>query len=65
MPVVFIEPRPKGYPEDSPIDNYSVGTSARNVLITFTSQKPVIDWAKEQGHAPLVALARHPHKGNR
>lgn len=65
MPVVFIEPRPKARPEDSPIEDYAVETSAGTVLNIFTSKEPAIDWAKEQGSTPLVARVRHTHNGNR
>ena len=65
VPVVFIEPRPKGRPESSPIEDYTVETSAGKVLNAFTSQEPAIDWAKEKGYTPLVARVRHAHKGNR
>jgi hypothetical protein len=65
MPVVFIEPRPKGDPEGSPIKDYSVETSASNVLSTFATQQGAIDWAKEQGYIPLIAHVRRTQKGNR
>jgi hypothetical protein len=65
MPVVFIEPRPKGVPEGSPIEDYAVETSGSNVLSTSTTQQGAVDWAKEQGYTPLVAHVRRTHKGNR
>ncbi len=65
MPVVFIEPRPKGSPEDSRIEDYAVEISAGNVLNTFMSQQRAVDWAKEQGYSPLIACVRLTHKGNR
>jgi hypothetical protein len=65
VPVVFIEPRPKGCPEGSLIEDYAVETSASNVLSTFATQRNAIDWAKEQGYTPLVARVRDTHKGNR
>jgi hypothetical protein len=65
VPVVFIEPRPKGCPEGSAIVDYAVETSAGNVLSNFPSQDAAIDWAKERGYAPLIARVRHTHKGNR
>ncbi len=65
VPIVFVEPRPKGRSEESPIEDYAVETSAGNVLNTFVSQRCAIDWAKERGYSPLVARVRNTHKGNR
>jgi hypothetical protein len=59
MANVYIEPRPKGRPEGSAIDDYVVEDGADNVLKTFNTQKDAIDWAKKQGHHPLVARVRH------
>jgi len=56
---VYIEPRPKGRPRGSPIDDYVVEDGADKVLKTFKTQKEAIDWAKRQGHHPLVARVRH------
>jgi hypothetical protein len=56
---VYIEARPKGRPRGSPIDDYVVEDGADNVLKTFKTQKEAIDWAKKQGHHPLVARVRH------
>jgi hypothetical protein len=47
-----IEPRPKGRPEGSPVDDYVVEDHADHVLETFKTQIEAIDWAKSQGHAP-------------
>jgi len=56
---VYIEPRPKGRPEGTPIDDYVVEDGGDHVLKTFNTQKEAIDWAKRQGHHPLVARVRH------
>jgi hypothetical protein len=59
MAVVFIEARPKGKPEDSPINDYVVEDHADHVLGTFDTQKDAIVWAIKNGHAPHVARVRH------
>lgn len=59
MANVYIEPRPKARPEGSHIDDYVVEDHADHVLATFKTQHEAIDWAKKQGHAPLVARVRH------
>jgi hypothetical protein len=59
MANVYIEARPKGRPEGSPIADYVVEDHADNVLATFRTQKEAIDWAKGDGHSPLVARVRH------
>ena len=59
MANVYIEPRPKGRPEGSAIDDYVVEDHADHVLHTSKTQAEAIRWAKEQGHHPLVARVRH------
>lgn len=59
MANVYVEARPKGRPEGSRIDDYVVEDHADHVLGTFPTQKEAIDWAKKQGHRPLVARVRH------
>lgn len=60
MANVYVEPRPKGRPEGSHIDDYVVEDHADHVLgTTFQTQREAIDWAKRNGHAPLVARVRH------
>jgi hypothetical protein len=59
MANVYIEPRPKGRPEGSPIDDFVVEDHADHVLGTFKTQHEAIEWAKKQGHHPLVARVRH------
>jgi hypothetical protein len=59
MPNVYVEARPTGRPEGSAIDDYVVEDHADHVLGTFKTQKEAIDWAKANGHRPLVARVRH------
>jgi hypothetical protein len=56
---VYIEPRPKGRPEGSAIDDYVVEDHADHVLHTCKTQAEAIRWAQGQGHHPLVARVRH------
>lgn len=59
MANVYVEARPKGHREGSRIDDYVVEDYADHVLGVFRTQKEAIDWAKAQGHRPLVARVRH------
>lgn len=59
MANVYIEARPKGRPEGSPITDYVVEDHADHVLATFRTQHEAINWTKTRGHAPLVARVRH------
>ena len=59
MAKVYVEARPKGRPEHSPITDYVVEDSADKVLKTTSTQKEAIDWAKTNGHSPHVARVRH------
>jgi hypothetical protein len=59
MPNVYIEPRPKGRPEGSHIDDYVVEDHADHVLAAFKTQHEAIKWAKDNGHNPLVARVRN------
>ena len=61
MANVYVEERPKGRPEGSPIEDYVVEDHADHVLATFATQREAIDWAKRQrqGHFPHVARVRH------
>ena len=58
MANVYVEPRPKGRPEGSHIDDYVVEDHADHVLQTCKTQHEAIDWAKN-GHTPHVARVRH------
>jgi hypothetical protein len=59
MAIVYVEARPKGQPEGSPITDYVVEDQADHVLATYHTQKEAIDWAKKNGHSPHVARVRH------
>ena len=59
MASVYIEARPKGRPEGSPITDYVVEDHADHILATFKTQREAIDWARSQGHAAHVARVRH------
>lgn len=59
MANVYIEARPKGRPEGTRIDDYVVEDHADHVLATFPTQREAIEWARRQGHAPLVARVRN------
>jgi hypothetical protein len=59
MANVYVEARPKGRPEGSAIQDYVVESSADHVLYITSTQLEAINWAKRQGHSPLVARVRH------
>jgi len=59
MPNVYVEPRPKGRQEGSHIDDYVVEDHADHVLHASKTEREAIEWAKRQGHQPLVARVRH------
>jgi len=59
MAVVFIEARPKGRPEGTPINGYVAETEWDHVLATFKTQDEAIAWAKKNAHSPRVARVRH------
>jgi hypothetical protein len=59
MATVFIEARPKGKPEGTPITNYVVEDHADHVLETCKTQEEAIEWAKKNGHSAHIARVRH------
>jgi len=59
MATVYVEARPKGRVEGSPITDYVVEDHANHVLGTFGTQQEAITWAKKNGHSPHVARVRH------
>ena len=59
VPIAYIEPRPKGRPEGSPIEDYVVESHADEVLATFKTQEEAIAWAKDRGYTPRVARVRN------
>ena len=67
MANVYVEPKPKGRAEGSPIDHY-VLEYAGDVRVNSTdykTQAEAIAEAKRLGHRPLVARVRNTDKGNR
>ena len=59
MADVFVEARPKGQREGTPIIGYVVVDHGDRTLITFPTQQAAISWAKASGHTPHVAKVRH------
>ena len=59
MANVYVEARPKGRPEGSAVDDFVAEDHADHVLHTSRTQEGAIDWAKGEGHHPLVARVRH------
>jgi hypothetical protein len=59
MKVVFVEPRPNGKQEGSPIGDYVVEDHVDHALGTFKTQEQAIAWSKHHGHTPHVARVRH------
>jgi hypothetical protein len=59
MANVYVEARPKGRPEGTRVDDYVVEDHADHELHTSSTQREAIDWAKRNGHRPLVARVRH------
>jgi tRNA(Arg) A34 adenosine deaminase TadA len=55
MANVYVEARPKGRREGTPIEDYVVEEQGDRVLKTFNTQAEAITWAKGQGHSPHVA----------
>jgi hypothetical protein len=59
MANVYVEARPKGRQEGTAIQDFVVEDHADHELHTSNTQKESIDWAKANGHNPLVARVRH------
>jgi hypothetical protein len=59
MAIVYVEPRPKGRPEGTKIDDFVVEDHADHVLATTKTQEEAIAWVKREGHTPRVARVRH------
>jgi hypothetical protein len=59
MANVFVQARPKGVPDGSPIEDYVVEDREDRELATFKTQNEAIEWAEKQGHRPLVTRMRH------
>jgi hypothetical protein len=58
-PNVYIEARPKGRQEGSPVDDFVVEDHADHMLAAFKTQREAIEWARKNNHSSLVA--REPH----
>jgi len=56
---VYVEARPKGHREGSPIDDFVVENHADHALAAFPTQREAIDWARKHGYLPLIARVRH------
>jgi hypothetical protein len=66
MANVYVEARPKGRPENSPIDDYVIEDHAEHILAVFKTQREAIAWAAQrEGHSPLVARVRHLNDKNK
>jgi hypothetical protein len=59
MAIVYVEARPKGRQEGTPIDDYVIEDHAGHVLHTTRTQAEGISWAKSNWHTPHVARVRH------
>ena len=59
MAVVYVEARPKGKPQGSPVLDYVVEDHADHILKICSTQTEAIEWAKANGHTPHVARIRH------
>ena len=59
MAYVHVEARPTGRPKETHIDDYAVEDHADHLLKACQTQKAAIDWAKAEGHHPLVARVWH------
>jgi hypothetical protein len=65
MPNVYVEPRPKGRPEGSAIEDYVLEfAGGQHVGGPFKTQAEAAAHAKKLGHHPLCARVRHTDKGN-
>ena len=56
MPNVYIEPRPRGA---GTIEKYVVEDHHDQIMQTAETQAEAIEWARKDGHHPLVARVRH------
>jgi hypothetical protein len=65
MPLVFVEPRPKGHPEGTPIADYVIEFTGGDQLGgPFRTQAEAAEYAKAKGHRPLFARVRNTTKGD-
>jgi hypothetical protein len=59
MTNVYIEARPKGGAEATLVIDYVIENDASQLLESCRTQDEAIEWARSQGHVPLVPLVRH------
>jgi hypothetical protein len=59
MANVYIEARPKGRADGSPVEDYVVEDHTGHALQTTPTQREAVFWARQHGHTPLVARVRH------
>jgi hypothetical protein len=59
MATVYVEARPMGRQDGSPIADDVVEDHADHALATFKTQHEAIEWSKKNGHSPHVARVRH------
>jgi hypothetical protein len=65
MSTVYVEPRPKGRPEGTPIIDYVLEFSGGETLGgSFTIQAEAANYARREGYHPLCARVRNTNKGN-
>jgi hypothetical protein len=65
MANVYVEPKPKGRPEGSPITHYVLEYrhGARVTDVDYQTQANAIAAARKLGYQPLVARVRNTDKG--
>ena len=68
MTNVYEEPRPKGRPEGSKIDDYVLEHANDGHVVgaqpSYSTQALAVADAKRLGHQPLIARVRNTSKGN-
>jgi len=65
MANVYVEPRPKGRPEGTPITDYVLEFAGGETLNgPFRTQAEAAAYATKMGHHPLCARVRNTNKGN-
>ena len=68
MANVYVEPRPKGRPEGSKIEDYVLehanDAPVAGAQSSYSTQALAVADAKRLGHQPLIARVRNTNKGN-
>ena len=66
MANVYVEPQPKGRPEDTLITHYILeyAHGVRVTSVDYKTQAEAVTSAKALGHSPLTARVRNTNKGN-